>query len=84
MFQAIVRFAVTQKLFVGLTTLFLLADGIYAMLTLPVEQVQYLYIADAIVHAVQGAAESRILLFTLDELADSLDPDLFPVSTASI
>lgn len=78
MFQAIVRFAVTKKLFVGLTTLFLLADGIYAMLTLPVEQVQYLYIADEIVRAVQSAAESRILPFTLDELAENLDPDLFP------
>lgn len=39
MFQAIVRFAVTKKLFVGLTTLFLLAGGIYAMLTLPVDAV---------------------------------------------
>lgn len=39
MFHAIVRFAVTKKLFVGLTTLFLLAGGIYAMLTLPVDAV---------------------------------------------
>lgn len=39
MFQHIVRFAVTKKLFVGLTTLFLLAGGIYAMLTLPVDAV---------------------------------------------
>ena len=39
MFQAIVRFAVTKKLFVGLTTLFLLAGGVYAMLTLPVDAV---------------------------------------------
>ena len=39
MFQVIVRFAVTKKLFVGLTTLFLLAGGIYAMLTLPVDAV---------------------------------------------
>ena len=41
MFQHIVRFAVTKKLFVGLTTLFLLAGGIYAMLTLPVEIARY-------------------------------------------
>lgn len=40
MFQHIVRFAVTKKLFVGLTTLFLLAGGIYAMLTLPVDAVR--------------------------------------------
>ena len=39
MFQAIVRFAVTKKLFIGLTTLFLLAGGIYSMLTLPVDAV---------------------------------------------
>lgn len=39
MFQHIVRFAVTKKLFIGLTTLFLLAGGIYAMLTLPVDAV---------------------------------------------
>lgn len=39
MFQSIVRFAVTKKLFVGLTTLFLLAGGIYSMMTLPVDAV---------------------------------------------
>lgn len=39
MFQAIVHFAVKRKLFIGLTTLFLLAGGIYAMLTLPVDAV---------------------------------------------
>lgn len=39
MFQSIVRFAVTKKLFVGLSTLFLLAGGIYSMLTLPVDAV---------------------------------------------
>lgn len=39
MFQAIVRFAVTKKLFIGITTLFLLAGGIYSMLTLPVDAV---------------------------------------------
>lgn len=32
MFQQIVRFAVTKKLFIGLTTLFLLAGGIYSIL----------------------------------------------------
>ncbi|MEG0815353.1 MAG: CusA/CzcA family heavy metal efflux RND transporter [Mucinivorans sp.] len=39
MFNTIVKFAVTKKLFVGLTTLFLLIGGIYAMLTLPVDAV---------------------------------------------
>lgn len=39
MFQSIVRFAVTKKLFIGITTLFLLAGGIYSMLTLPVDAV---------------------------------------------
>ena len=39
MFKTIVRFAVTKKLFIGLTMLFLLAGGIYAMLTLPVDAV---------------------------------------------
>lgn len=39
MFNAIVRFSVRKKLFVGLTTLFLLIGGIYAMLTLPVDAV---------------------------------------------
>lgn len=39
MFQSIVRFAVTKKLFIGLTTLFLLAGGIYSMMTLPVDAV---------------------------------------------
>ena len=47
------------------------------LLPLSVEQVQYFYIADGIVRAVQSATESRILPFTLDELAESLDPDLF-------
>lgn len=62
----------------------MLTGGIHAMLTLPVEQVQYPYSAYGIARAVQSAAESRILPFTLDELAESLDPDLFSVSTASI
>lgn len=39
MFKAIVRFSIKRKLFVGLTTLFLLIGGIYAMLTLPVDAV---------------------------------------------
>lgn len=56
----------------------MLTGGIYAMLPLPVEQVQYLYSADAIARAAQSAAESRDTSFTLDELAESLDPDLFP------
>src|SRR5574344_2901717 len=39
MFKAIVHFSVRKKLFVGLSTLFLLIGGIYAMLTLPVDAV---------------------------------------------
>ena len=39
MFNAIVRFSVRKKLFVGLTTLFLLIGGIYAMVTLPIDAV---------------------------------------------
>lgn len=39
MFDAIVRFSIKNKLFVGLTTLFLLMGGIYAMLTLPIDAV---------------------------------------------
>lgn len=39
MFNAILRFSVKKKLFVGLTTLFLLIDGIYSMLTLPIDAV---------------------------------------------
>lgn len=35
MFKAIVHFSIQKKLFVGLTTLFLLLGGIYAMMTLP-------------------------------------------------
>ena len=34
----------------------MLTGGIYAMLPLPVEQVQYLYSADAIARAAQSAA----------------------------
>ena len=37
MFDAIVRFSVRKKLFVALTTLFLLLGGIYSMLTLPID-----------------------------------------------
>lgn len=39
MFNAILRFSVRKKLFVGLTTLFLLIGGIYSMLTLPIDAV---------------------------------------------
>lgn len=39
MFNAILRFSVKRKLFVGLTTLFLLVAGIYSMLTLPIDAV---------------------------------------------
>lgn len=39
MFDAIVCFSVRKKLFVGLTTLFLLIGGIYAMMTLPIDAV---------------------------------------------
>lgn len=39
MFASIVRFSVKKKLFVGLTTLFLLIGGVYAMLTLPIDAV---------------------------------------------
>ena len=39
MFDAIVRFSIKKKLFVGLTMVFLLAGGIYAMLTLPIDAV---------------------------------------------
>ncbi len=39
MFNSIVRFSIKKKLFVGLTTLFLLVGGIYAMLTLPIDAV---------------------------------------------
>lgn len=39
MFNGIVRFSVRKKLFVALSTFFLLLGGIYAMLTLPVDAV---------------------------------------------
>lgn len=39
MFNAVVKFSVRKKLFVALTTLFLLIGGIYAMVTLPVDAV---------------------------------------------
>ncbi|MCL2561158.1 MAG: CusA/CzcA family heavy metal efflux RND transporter [Rikenellaceae bacterium] len=39
MFSAIIRFSVSQKLFIGLLTFVLLVSGIYAMLTLPVDAV---------------------------------------------
>lgn len=39
MFHAIVNFSIRNKLFVGLTTLFLFIGGLYAMLTLPIDAV---------------------------------------------
>ena len=39
MFEQIVRFSIQKKLCVALTTLFLLAGGIYSMLTLPIDAV---------------------------------------------
>ena len=39
MFEAIVRFSIRKKLFVALTTLFLLIGGLYAMFTLPIDAV---------------------------------------------
>lgn len=39
MFKAIVHFSIQKKLFVGLTTLFMLLGGIYAMMTLPIDAV---------------------------------------------
>ena len=39
MFKAIVRFSIRKKLFVALTTLFLLIGGIWSMITLPVDAV---------------------------------------------
>ena len=39
MFKKIVRFSIRKKLFVVLTTLFLMIGGIYSMLTLPIDAV---------------------------------------------
>lgn len=39
MFNAILQFSVKKKLFIGLTTLFLLIGGVYSMLTLPIDAV---------------------------------------------
>lgn len=39
MFDAIVRFSIQNRLFVGLMTFFLLVGGVYAMMTLPVDAV---------------------------------------------
>ncbi len=39
MFQSIVQFSIRRRLFVALTTLLLLAGGIYSMLTLPIDAV---------------------------------------------
>lgn len=39
MFKKIVHFSIRKKLFVALTTLFLMIGGIYSMLTLPIDAV---------------------------------------------
>jgi len=39
MFKSIIHFAIRKKVFVGLTVLFLLIGGIYAMMTLPIDAV---------------------------------------------
>lgn len=39
MFREIVSFSIRKKMFVVLTTLLLLAGGIYSMLTLPIDAV---------------------------------------------
>ncbi|MDR2919589.1 MAG: CusA/CzcA family heavy metal efflux RND transporter [Tannerella sp.] len=39
MFESIIRFSVTKKLFIGMMTLALLVGGIYSMVTLPVDAV---------------------------------------------
>ena len=39
MFENIVRFSIKKKLFVALTTLFLIIGGIYSALTLPIDAV---------------------------------------------
>ena len=39
MFESIVRFSIKKKLFVALTTLFLIIGGIYSALTLPIDAV---------------------------------------------
>lgn len=39
MFNSIVEFSIKNKLFVGLTTIFLIIGGVYAMLTLPIDAV---------------------------------------------
>ena len=47
------------------------------LLPLAVDQIQYFCIADGVTKAVVGPNESYVLPNTLDELADSLDPDRF-------
>ena len=47
------------------------------LLPLAVDQIQYFYISDGVTKAVVGPNESYVLPNTLDELADSLDPDRF-------
>lgn len=40
MFENIVRFSIKKKLFVALTTLFLIIGGIYSALTLPIDAME--------------------------------------------
>ena len=47
------------------------------LLPLAVDQIQYFYISDGVTKAVVGPNESYVLPNTLDELADSLDPERF-------
>lgn len=47
------------------------------LLPLAVDQIQYFCIADGVTKAVVGPNESYVLPNTLDELADSLDPERF-------
>lgn len=47
------------------------------LLPLAVDQVQYFCISEGITKAVLGTSESYVVPYTLDELAESLDPELF-------
>ena len=59
MFKAIVHFSIQKKLFVGLTTLFLLLGGIYAMMTLPIDAVPDITNRDGIANL--GPARGRAI-----------------------
>lgn len=56
----------------------MLTGGIHAMLTLPVEQVQYPYSAYGIARAVQSAAESRIRPLRSMNWQKASTPTFFP------